>query len=152
MHKTSGNNPKFDKRVLERLEQSVRSIKAVYKEDLLEICVFGSYSKGKEHRYSSIDILVIIEETKQRFLHRNAELEKILNEDDRVPQIDPLVYTDEEIIEMIHKRESFVISMVSESIVIWHKAGQIDLAGINTPNIIRSKYSNATPELKELEY
>lgn len=151
MHRSSTNNPKFDKRILERLEQSITSTKALYKKDLIEICIFGSYARGKQKRFSTIDMFVILESSDIRFLKRNTQLERILNEEDRIPQIDPLVYTHDEIIELIHKKESFIISMLKESIVIWHKQGPIKLDSLKKDTIIHSRFSTTVPELKEAE-
>lgn len=151
MHKTSTSHPRFDTRVLERLEQSIASIKALYHKKLIEVCVFGSHAKGTSKRFSSLDLLVVVQESDQRFLRRNAQLHKILDEDNPIPQIDPLVYTHDELIEMIHKKESFILSMLRESILVWSKDAKVSLSHISNEHYHRSRYSVAIPELKDPE-
>lgn len=152
MHKESTNNIKFDQRIINRIEQSLISIKALYDGRLIEVSLFGSFAKGQQKKYSSIDLLVIIDQSEIRFVKRNAELQNILNENDEVPLIDPLVYSDEEIMELIHKKESFINSVLKESIVIWDKNGIKFNPATGEVPMIHSKYSPKITNLEEIEY
>lgn len=151
MHKPSTNNFKFDKGIVERLDQCITLIKAMYRDRLIEISVFGSYAKSRHKKYSAIDLLVIVKDSDERFIRRNAQLEKLLNEEDRVPQIEPLVYTCDDIMELIHKKEGFIASALKESIQIWNTNSKINIAAIKDSNIVHSQFSPVAPDLEEIE-
>ena len=68
MYKPSSSSNKFDKRIVKRIEQAVHAIHALYGNDLLEIDLFGSYSKGSAKKYSSLDILVVLDKCSDRFV------------------------------------------------------------------------------------
>jgi predicted nucleotidyltransferase len=152
MYKTSTNNIELDQRVIRRLEQAISTIKAWAGENLVEVSMFGSYAIGKQHKFSSIDLLVIICESNERFIKRKADLERLLNEDDQMPLIDPLVYTEEEIMDLINKKESFIDSVLDEAIVVWHNFNDIDIHHLFNGNgkYIHSRYLNARPKLESV--
>jgi predicted nucleotidyltransferase len=152
MYKTSLSGSKFDKRVIKRLEQSVHAIHALYDGNLIEIDVFGSYSKGSSKKYSSIDLLVIIGESEDRFVKRNATLQRLLNEGDQIPLIDPLVYTQDEMVDLLKKRESFLISAIKESMVIWNGFNEILLSELKDSNALPSRFMPTAPHLGEIEF
>lgn len=152
MHKESRNHPKFDQRAVERIEQSLMSIKALFGKNLSEVCVFGSYAKGSFRKFSSIDMLIIINGSNERFLRRNAAVQRLLNEEDQIPQIDPLVYTEEEIMDLIEKKESFILSVLKEAIVVWNEFDRINISKITNEHKVSSRYRDNAPELEEVEY
>ena len=152
MYKTSTSGFKFDKRVVRRLDQAVHAIHALYGDNLIEISVFGSYAKGNSKRYSSIDMLVIIGQTEDRFVKRNASLQRLLNEGDQIPLIDPLVYTQNEMVDLLQKKESFLISAIKESIVIWNDFNEIVISELTNGNAIPSRFMPTAPHLGEIEF
>jgi predicted nucleotidyltransferase len=152
MHKSITNNNKFNARAATRLEKTVATIHALYGNNLLEISVFGSHAKGTPKAYSSIDLLVIIEESFDRFVTRNATVQRLLNEDDEIPQVDPLVYTEAELIDLLNKKESFVISVLKETIVIWNGSKHISISDISDENKIKSRYNSKSYDLEEIEF
>jgi predicted nucleotidyltransferase len=151
MYKKVTNNPKFDKRIVTRLMQSVKSVHALYGDSLIEISVFGSYAKGSQKRYSSVDLLVVVTESDERFVKRNSDVQKLLNENDEIPLIDPLIYKEEEILDLIHKKESFIVSALKETFVVWNNFNEIDLEAIKDSNRIPSRYLASIPNLEEID-
>lgn len=151
MHKPGTDSTKFSKRVIERLEQCLVSLKALYEERLLEVCVFGSHAKGHPRKYSSIDLLIVVSKTNERFLKRTADVERIINEDGELPQFEALTYTQDEITDLIHKKESYILSMLKESVVVWNGFNEINISKITDRNQIPSRYSAALPRLEEIE-
>lgn len=150
MHPTGKNNIKFNERIVERLNQAIHTVKAWAGDNLLEISVFGSYSKGEQHKYSSIDLLIIICTSEERFIKRKASIERILNEGDMMPLIDSLVYTEDEILDLINKKESFIDSVINEATVVWNGFNEIELGEITNGNKIPSRYLNARPKLESV--
>lgn len=151
MYKTGTNNIKLDKRAIERLKQAMITIKAWAGPSLREVLIFGSYARGEQHKYSSIDILVIVSESEERFIRRKADLERALNENDMIPLIDPLVYTEEEVNDLKNKMESFVISVLKEGVVIWNGQNEIDIDCLEDGAcIVKSRYSASLPDLEDI--
>lgn len=150
MHTTGQNHIKLDQRALERLDQAIKIVKAWADGHVIEICIFGSYAKGEQRKYSSIDLLIVLDESNERFIHRKANLERILNEDDIFPLVDPLVYTESEVLELINKKESFMDSVLNECIVFWNPGYNVDLDTLSPENAFPSKYRGASPQLESL--
>lgn len=153
MYKTSRTNFKLNQRVVKRLEQGIASIHAYHDGNLSEISIFGSYANGDPRKFSSIDLLIVLKESEERFIRRNATMQRLLNEDDETPAIDPLVYTEQEILELIKKKESFIISVLKESIVVWNEFGTIDLSAESaSSDQPHSRYQSAIPNLEEIDF
>jgi predicted nucleotidyltransferase len=150
MHTASKHNIKLDQRAIERLNQALLSIKAWAGDNLLEISLFGSYALGEQHKFSSIDLLIIICESEERFIRRKASVERFLNESDALPLIDPLIYTEDEIMDLINKKESFIDSVLKEAVVVWNGFNEIDLNDITNGKIVPSRYLPARPGLEEI--
>ena len=151
MYKTGTNNIKLDKRAIERLEQAMIAIKAWAGPSLREVLIFGSYARGEQHKYSSIDILVIVSESEERFIRRKADLERALNESDILPLIDPLVYTEEEVNDLKNKMESFIISVLKEGVAIWNGQNEIDINCLKDGScIVKSRYAASLPDLEDI--
>ena len=150
MHTTSKNNIKLDNRAIERLNTALMSIKAWGKDRVVEVALFGSYAKGRQHEYSSVDLLIIVKNSDQRFIERKIELERLLNQEDQMPMIDTLIYTEEEILELINKMESFVISVIDECVVLWNGFNDIDITNLTPDNTIPSRYKGSLPKLDKI--
>ena len=149
MHSTSTKHIELSERVIERLEQAIMTIKASCGERLMEISLFGGYALGEYHQFSSVDLIVVVTESDIKFLKRKADLERMLNEDDQMPLIDPLVYTEDEILDLINKKESFIVSVLNEAIVVWNGFNEIDLKDLHTPKDLPSRYKASLPKLGE---
>lgn len=150
MYQQSHSNLQFDQRTIARLNQSIASIRALYNDHLLEVSLFGSYVKGEQTKFSSVDLLIVVDESNERFVKRNAVVQNLLNESDEIPLIDPLVYTEEEILDLLRKKESFMISVLKESIVVWNNFNPIDLSNLTPSIIMRSRYASSAPQLEEI--
>jgi len=150
MHKTSKDNIELDQGATRRLEQALQVIKAWGGECLLEVSLFGSYAKGNQHEYSSLDLLIIVCENEQRFIERKIEIERLLNQNDELPLIDTLVYTEAELLELISKMESFIVSIIEESIVLWNGFNEIDIHHLTKENIVPSRYKGSLPKLDKI--
>jgi predicted nucleotidyltransferase len=152
MYKSSENHLKLNQRDIERLVEATDIIKAWAGNNLCEIILFGSYARGEQKKYSSIDILVILTQSQERFLQRKTALEKILNSSGAIPLIDTLVYTKDEIKDLIKKKESFIVSVLEEGCVMFNGKDDIEIQKINRlPHIIHSKYFDLLPSLKEVD-
>ncbi len=84
-----------------RLEGVVDTLKRDYHPE--KIILYGSLARGKVHRWSDID-LVVIKKTTQRFLDRLEETSRLVNDRGGV---DVLVYTPAEVRRMLADRPSF---------------------------------------------
>lgn len=140
MYKLSKNNLLLNKKTINSLINALEIIKTYYKNNLIEVLLFGSYARGNKNKYSSLDILIIINKSNKRFTDRMVEFIKLLNEDEKLPFIEPLIYTKEEIKDLIRKKESFIFSVLNEAVVLWNKTEKIDINNISKKNIIKSKY------------
>lgn len=155
MYKESKKNFKLSSKNVECIKTAVDELKSYYDSNLIEVNLYGSYAKGKNRRYSSIDLLIIIEKSNERLIKRISSVSRMLNlKKDYIFQIEPLIYTRDEILELIEKRESFIISAVSESILLYSNEKNIDLNylfdNIENINIEPSRFKNILPELEEL--
>jgi len=81
------------------------------------IILFGSHASGSSDRYSDID-LVIIKETKKRFLDRLKEVIKIIRPNFA---IDIFVYTPREFQEMISEGNPFLEHVLKKGNVVYEK-------------------------------
>ena len=85
--------------------------------NVLKVILFGSLAKGELHRTSDID-LIIIEESKERFLDRLDDWYRFLQPE---VALDLLVYTPKEISELIEWNR-FIMRAVSEGEVLFEEA------------------------------
>jgi len=83
------------------------------RQDVVRVLVFGSVARGRVHRQSDLD-LIIVQRTSKRFLDRLDEMYRLL-----LPRVacDILVYSPEEFARM-QKESSFVARAVREGRVI----------------------------------
>ena len=81
--------------------------------DIMRVVVFGSVARGRVHRRSDLD-LIIVQRTGKRFLERLDEMYRLL-----LPRVacDILVYSPEEF-ERLQKENRFVARAVREGRVI----------------------------------
>ncbi len=99
------NQQEMDSRK-ELLERELERVTEILKKDYApeKLILFGSLASGEVGEWSDLD-LVIIKETDKRFLERIEEVLKLLR-----PRIalDVLVYTPEEIKEMVEEKNYFI--------------------------------------------
>jgi|GEM_PF-380874 len=122
MHKEIDANIKNNSALLQRLNQIIPEIVDAF--DPEEIILYGSYARGENTAYSEIDI-IIIAETILRFQDRSLRALEIIS-DDEIP-VNPFVYTPEEFQQMLEKKESYLLSALDESILIWRKNKSCDV-------------------------
>jgi len=83
----------------------------------VKIILFGSWCRDEEDKYSDVDIIVIYE-TKKRFLDRLKELYLMWN----IPvAFDILAYTPEEFAKMLKEKSSFIEKINREGEVIYER-------------------------------
>lgn len=84
----------------------------------IKIIIFGSWCRDEEDQYSDVDIVVIYE-TKKRFLDRLEELYLMWD----IPiAFDILAYTPEEFDKMLEERNPFIERINREGEVIYERA------------------------------
>lgn len=155
MYKPSQKNIELSQKVIKRLKEAIDFIKKLYSDNLREIVLFGSYAKGTNKPFSSLDLLIILYQCKDRFINRKTNLEKALNSHDikNFPLIDALIYTEDEILDLIDQKESFIVSALSEGIVIWsNKKEQIDLESQSDLMYHKSRYYKYLPKLDDIYF
>lgn len=86
--------------------------------DPLRVILFGSWARGDEDECSDLD-LVIIKETRERFLDR---LEKVYELIKPTFAMDVLVYTPQEFAEMQKRDNPFIEMVLKEGVVIYEKS------------------------------
>ena len=97
------------------LREELERISAILADrpDIVRVVVFGSVARGRVHRLSDLD-LIIVQRTSKRFLERLDEMYRLL-----LPRVacDILVYSPEEF-ERLQKENRFVARAVREGRVI----------------------------------
>lgn len=99
----------------EKLNLIVNDLKSYGPE---KIILFGSAVRGDTNGYSDLDI-VVIKNTKKRFLERLIEVSKFIR-DDLFP-IDVFVYTAKEFKVMQEEQNSFIEQVLKEGRIIYKK-------------------------------
>lgn len=83
-----------------------------------KIILFGSYAWGKPRKHSDID-LFIIKKTKARHIDRSVEIRKILDEENRIVALDPIVYTPGETKERLKIGDDFIKKIMTKGTVLY---------------------------------
>ncbi len=78
--------------------------------------VFGSYARGSADRYSDLDI-IIIHDTEKGFFDRASDFRDVRSAWPR--SLDMLIYTPDEMGEMLAQRRPFIEIALEEGIVIY---------------------------------
>lgn len=82
------------------------------------IILFGSYAWGKPDKHSDID-LFIIKKTSQRHIDRSVEIRKILDEENGMFALDPIVYTPQEVNRRLKMGDDFVRKILTKGVVLY---------------------------------
>ena len=83
-----------------------------------KIILFGSYAYGKPKKDSDIDLL-IIKKTNARHIDRSTKVREILQEENRLIAIEPLVYTPEEINQRLKIEDDFIKNIMNEGKILY---------------------------------
>ncbi len=83
-----------------------------------KIILFGSYAYGKPKKDSDIDLL-IIKKTNARHIDRSTKVREILQEENRLIAIEPLVYTPEEINQRLKIEDDFIKNIINDGKVLY---------------------------------
>lgn len=94
----------------------VKAIARGYKPQ--KIILFGSFARGDYHQGSDLD-LIIIKNTRVRFLDRMEEVWNFCTED---MVVQPIVYTEKEIVQMLKGGNSFLETALVEGKVVYEKS------------------------------
>lgn len=94
------------------------------------IFLFGSMARGDVHRGSDVDLLIIKEEAgAERFLDR---IQAVLECCSGQIGVEPLVYTSQELADMLQRGNDFIHSVLREGLLVYDRAqsgGSGPLAG-----------------------
>ncbi len=105
-----------ERSIHEIIATMVEKIKQNYKPE--KIVLFGSFAWGIPDRHSDVD-LFIIKETKQRHIDRSVEVAEILDEENGIFAIDPLVYTPGEVAERLRIGDPFIGRIMEKGVVLY---------------------------------
>ncbi len=83
-----------------------------------KIILFGSMARGDADEYSDID-LIVIKDTKQRFVRRLVEITEFIPLD---VGVDVLVYTPKELAAMLAEGNPFIEHALEEGTVLYEKS------------------------------
>lgn len=83
-----------------------------------KIILFGSYAWGEPNRHSDID-LFIIKNTKARHIDRSVTIRRILEEENGMVALDPIVYTPDETKRRIKLGDDFIKKIMTEGVVLY---------------------------------
>jgi len=100
-----------------RRKELAHIVSALKEYDPERIIVFGSHARGEADEHSDLDI-VIIKETKERFLDRLKTVYELVQP---TFALDVLVYTPGEFAEMRKQSNPFIEMVLKEGVVIYEK-------------------------------
>ena len=100
--------------VKNRIEQIARDLAKI---DPIKVILFGSFARGDYHEASDFD-LVVIKETDAPFLKRGLEVLEAIK---AKYYVDALVYTPEELEQMVEQDNPLIIDALSEGQVIYER-------------------------------
>ncbi|MBU1121413.1 MAG: nucleotidyltransferase domain-containing protein [Candidatus Omnitrophica bacterium] len=99
----------------DELRRMVDIIKVKYKPD--KVILFGSFARGKVHKWSDIDLL-IIKDTRQRPIDRCVRLARLVH-----PKVgvDLFIYTPKEYEFLLKEKFSLLMNILKEGKVLYEK-------------------------------
>lgn len=81
------------------------------------VILFGSYARGDYHTQSDLD-LIVVKETEDRFAER---IGKVLELCAGHPRVEPLVYTPQELEEMLARGNDFISTVLAEGVLLYEQ-------------------------------
>lgn len=106
-------NNKNTKRIISVI---VEKLKKEYKPE--KIILFGSYAWGKVDKHSDID-LFIVKQTNLRHIDRSVEVAKILDKENEMFALEPLVYTPQEVSYRLKLGDPFLKKIIKKGKVLY---------------------------------
>jgi len=132
-----------DKKLVKKLGSIIKTITSII--DAQEIILFGSFARGEQKKFSSIDILIIAK-TDLPFIERIKKIIKAL-QPLNIPA-EPLVFTPDEFRQKIENLDPFIISAIGEGILIWSKGQKIDIKNQLRFKKVESEYKDLLWEVE----
>jgi len=107
------------KKLSEEVTKRLDELKDIFVKEFKpeRIVLFGSYARGAQKKYSSLDILIVAR-TDMPFYDRLKRAIKISKGD---PPVEPLVYTPAELNTLLTQGDGFAERMVHEGILLYSK-------------------------------
>ncbi|OGO41202.1 MAG: hypothetical protein A2Z04_05780 [Chloroflexi bacterium RBG_16_57_9] len=99
-----------------KVDAAIRRIVQGYAPD--KVIMYGSFARGDYHQYSDLDLL-IIKETSDPFLRR---MDAVLDQCSGDIAVEPLVYTQSELDEMLRRGNDFLEKALREGEVVYDKS------------------------------
>ena len=107
-----------DKKVQQLISEMVEKIIVSYHP--VKIILFGSYAYGKPDRDSDID-LFIVKKTDERPIDRRVNVRKIISDRARRIPFEPIVITQEELVDRIKRGDQFIEEILTKGEVLYEK-------------------------------
>ncbi|HHT9126919.1 MAG TPA: nucleotidyltransferase domain-containing protein [Candidatus Brocadiia bacterium] len=106
---------KNNRKIKNVIQEIAEKIKREYKPE--RVILFGSYAWGKPDKDSDID-LFIIKKTKERHVDRSVRVREILDEENGMFALDPIVYTPAETKERIKMGDDFIKKIITKGVAL----------------------------------
>lgn len=97
-------------------DQIVQKLLAHYNPE--KIILFGSYADGSAHQDSDLDLL-IVKDTKERFIDRWSTVRQILSDPSRKIALETVVLTPEEVSERLARGDQFLAEILQKGQVLY---------------------------------
>lgn len=107
---------RIDGRAMKLIKAITKKIRDNYNPE--KIILFGSYAYGKPKKDSDIDLL-IIKKTNARHIDRSTKVREILQEENRLIAIEPLVYTPKEVDKRLKMEDDFIKNIMDEGKILY---------------------------------
>lgn len=107
---------KNNRKIKEIIQKISEKIQREYHPE--KIILFGSYAWGRPDKSSDID-LFIIKKTKERHIDRAVKIREILDEENAVFALDPIVYTPQETQQRIKMGDGFIKKITTQGVVLY---------------------------------
>lgn len=98
------------------ISRIAKKIRDSYKPE--RIILFGSFAYGNPTKDSDIDLL-IIKRTKARHIDRAVKIREIIEEENRLVAIEPLVYTPQEVEKRLKMEDDFVRTIIRKGVILY---------------------------------
>lgn len=94
----------------------VRKLENQYRPE--KIILFGSYAWGKATRHSDVD-LFIIKKTNRRHIDRSVKVCEILDKENNIVALDPIVYTPDEVNDRLKIGDDFIRRILNKGKILY---------------------------------
>ncbi|MEW6069195.1 MAG: nucleotidyltransferase domain-containing protein [Candidatus Thermoplasmatota archaeon] len=119
---------KVASKTLSRLPENYKSavlgiteiLKRSYKPE--KIILYGSCKEGEVDENSDIDMLIIKNTKKKKFIDRWMEVQKLIKEENNRIPFEPLIFTSEEIKKALKEGNQFIQDIIKKGEVLYEKS------------------------------